>query len=154
VALGRVDSDGRPEILPECNPVASVPALTGRAGPAGPASSVPGDPSAAYQAACEAAVRGEEAAGAIRQVAAAIGRGALGMVDLLDVGLVVVGGPFCTDNVASLYLTEIERVVNAFPTARRLRHVSVERSANGQEAAAVGAASTIFHTTFTPRLRG
>ena len=118
VALGRVDSDGRPEILPECNP------------------------------------GGKESADAIRQVAAAIGRGALGMVDLLDVGLVVVGGPFCTDNVADLYLTEIERVVNDFPTARRLRHVSVERSVNGQETAAVGAASTIFHTTFTPRLRG
>jgi predicted NBD/HSP70 family sugar kinase/transposase len=158
IALGRVDADGKPEILPECNPVASVPALAQRSAPVPPGRAIPGDPSAAYHAACAAAAGdraadGSRAAAAIRQVAAAIGRGALGMVDLLDVGLVVVGGPFCTDHVADLYLTEIERVVNAFPTARRMRRVIVERSVNSQEAAAVGAASTIFHATFTPRLR-
>jgi predicted NBD/HSP70 family sugar kinase/transposase len=171
IALGRVDADGRPEILPECNPVASVPALAQRSAPVPPgrpvragwlgkqSRAIPGDPSAAYHAACAAAAAGDRAAdgsraaAAIRQVAAAIGQGALGMVDLLDVGLVVVGGPFCTDHVADLYLTEIERVVNAFPTARRMRRVIVERSVNSQEAAAVGAASTIFHATFTPRLR-
>jgi len=166
ITLGRVGSDGKPEILPECNPVASVPALAHRSAPAGAgwlgkqSRAVPGDPSAAYHAASAAAAAGDRApagsraAAAVRQVAAAIGQGALGMVDLLDVGLVVVGGPFCTDAVADLYLAEIERVVNAFPTARRMRRVIVERSVNSQEAAAVGAASTIFHATFTPRLRG
>ena len=160
IALGRVDADGRPEILPECNPVASVPALAKRSAPVPPGRAIPGDPGAAYHAACAAAAAGDRApacsraAAAVRRVAAAIGQGALGMVDLLDVGLVVVGGPFCTDAVADLYLTEIERVVNAFPTARRMRRVVVERSVNSQEAAAVGAASTIFHATFTPRLRG
>jgi predicted NBD/HSP70 family sugar kinase/transposase len=160
IALGRVGSDGRPEILPECNPVASVPALAQRSAPVPPGRAAPGDPSAAYHAACAAAAAGDRApagsraAAAVRQVAAAIGRGALGMVDLLDVGLVVVGGPFCTDAVADLYISEIERVVNTFPTARRMRRVIVERSVNGREAAAVGAASTIFHATFTPRLRG
>jgi predicted NBD/HSP70 family sugar kinase len=179
IALGRVDSDGRPEILPECNPVASVPALAQRSAPVPPvppgrppgrsagagrpvkqSRAIPGDPSAAYHAACAAAAAGDRApagsraAAAVRQVAAAIGQGAVGIVDLLDVGLLVVGGPFCTDAVADLYLTEIERVVNAFPTARRMRRVSVERSVSSQEAAAVGAASTIFHATFTPRLRG
>ena len=156
IALGRVEDDGRPKLLPECNPVASVPALAQRSAPIPPGRTVPGVPGAAYHAACTAAAGGRatggRAAAAVRQVASAIGRGALGMVDLLDVGLVVVGGPFCTDNVADLYLGEIERVVNAFPTARRLRHVVVERSVNGQETAAVGAASTIFHATFTPRL--
>lgn len=160
IALGRVDEDGRPELLPECNPVASVPALAQRSAPIPPSKSVPGDPSAAYHAACAVATAGgraaagSRAADAVRQVAAAIGQGAVGMVDLLDVGLVVVGGPFCTDAVAGLYLAEIERVVNAFPIARRMRQVIVERSVIGKEAAAVGAASTIFHATFTPRLRG
>lgn len=160
IALGRVDSDGRPKILPECNPVASVPALAHRSAPVPPGRAIPGDPSAAYHAACAAAAAGDRApagsraAAAVRQVAAAIGQGAVSMVDLLDVDLVVVGGPFCTDAVADLYLSEIERVVNAFPTARRMRRVIVERSVNSQEAAAVGAASTIFHATFTPRLRG
>jgi predicted NBD/HSP70 family sugar kinase/transposase len=160
IALGRVDANGRPEILPECNPVASVPALAQHSAPIPPSKSVPGDPSAAYHAACAVATAGvgapaeSRAADAVRQVAAAIGQGTVGMVDLLDVGLVVVGGPFCTDAVAGLYLAEIERVVNAFPIARRMRQVIVERSVIGKEAAAIGAASTIFHATFTPRLRG
>nr|WTB29184.1 hypothetical protein OG781_06480 [Streptomyces sp. NBC_00830] len=55
---------------------------------------------------------------------------------------------------ASFYLDEIARTVNDFPTARRLRRVEVEPSVLIAEAAAVGAASTIFHATFTPRLRG
>ncbi|WP_281404779.1 ROK family protein [Streptomyces malaysiensis] len=91
---------------------------------------------------------------AVRQVAGAIGRGALSLVDLLDIDLVVLGGPFFTDGVADLYTSEISRIVNDFPTARRLRRVDVERSVLSREAAAVGAASTIFHATFTPRLAG
>ncbi|MYS21456.1 hypothetical protein GA0115240_13091, partial [Streptomyces sp. DvalAA-14] len=91
---------------------------------------------------------------AIRAVAEAVGRGALGLVDLLDIDLIVLGGPFFTDDTARYYLDEISRVVNEFPTARRLRRVEVERSVLSAEAAAVGAASTIFHATFTPRLRG
>ncbi|WP_422665340.1 ROK family protein, partial [Actinacidiphila cocklensis] len=94
------------------------------------------------------------AAGALREVAGAIGRGALGLVDLLDIDLIVLGGPFFTDDAAPFYLEEIGRVVNDFPLARRLRRVEVERSVLSAEAAAVGAASTIFHATFTPRLRG
>ncbi|WP_345642647.1 hypothetical protein [Streptomyces tremellae] len=38
--------------------------------------------------------------------------------------------------------------------ARRLRRVEVEPSVLSAQAAAVGAASTIFHATFAPRLRG
>lgn len=91
---------------------------------------------------------------AVREVAGAIGRGALGVVDLLDIDLIVLGGPFFTEDVARFYLDEITRVVNDFPTARRLRRVAVEPSVLSAEAAAVGAASTIFHATFTPRLRG
>jgi hypothetical protein len=65
----------------------------------------------------------------------------------------VIGGPFFTEDVAEIYLSEVEHAVNAYPTARRLRRVRVERSVNSSEAVAVGAASTIFHSTFTPRLR-
>jgi predicted NBD/HSP70 family sugar kinase len=128
VALGRLDAEGRPEILPECNPAVHL------AEPPRPAF-------------------GHGTAPTVRQAARAIGRGALAMVDLLDVGLVVVGGPFFTGDAAEIYLTEIERAVNAYPTARRLRRVHVERSVNSSETVAVGAASTIFHATFTPRLR-
>ncbi|MFE0462940.1 ROK family protein [Kitasatospora sp. NPDC058965] len=129
VTLGRFDPDGRPEILPECNPGSYL----------GP------EPSRV--------VGRKRTRLTVHQAAKAIGKGVLSMIDLLDVGLVVIGGPFFTPDVADVYLTEIEHAVNAYPTARRLRRVRVERSVNSSEAVAVGAASTIFHSTFAPRLR-
>ena len=126
VVLGRVDPSGRPEVLPECNPASHV-------------------------LVAEPTLRRTPLT--VHQAARAIGRGTLAVIDLLDVGLVVVGGPFCTGPAAEVYLTEIERAVNDFPTARRLRRVHVERSVSIHEAAAVGAASTLFHASFTPRLR-
>ncbi|MFE1963292.1 ROK family protein [Streptomyces sp. NPDC059479] len=163
IALGRVDKDGRPEILPECNPPVSVPDLAVRRGmrPVRTASwsassgGTASGSTAAYLAVGEAAAAGDPAASAaVREVAQAVGRGALGLVDLLDIDLIVLGGPFFTEDVAGFYLDEITRTVNEFPTARRLRRVEVEPSVLSAEAAAVGAASTIFHATFTPRLRG
>ncbi|MEU3183746.1 ROK family protein [Streptomyces sp. NPDC006923] len=153
IALGRVDKDGRPEMMPECNPPVSVPDLAARGGMR-PVPTASGS-TAAYLAVGEAAAAGDPAAAAaVREVAQAVGRGALGLIDLLDIDLIVLGGPFFTDDVAAFYLDEIGRVVNEFPTARRLRRVEVEPSVLSAEAAAVGAASTIFHATFTPRLRG
>ncbi|MDX3853840.1 ROK family protein [Streptomyces sp. AK02-01A] len=153
IALGRVDKDGRPEMMPECNPPVSVPDLAVRGGMR-PVPTASGS-TAAYLAVGEAAAAGDPAAAAaVREVAQAVGRGALGLIDLLDIDLIVLGGPFFTDDVADFYLDEIARTVNEFPTARRLRRVEVEPSVLSAEAAAVGAASTIFHATFTPRLRG
>ncbi|MFD5781977.1 ROK family protein [Streptomyces sp. NPDC058220] len=153
IALGRVDKDGRPEMMPECNPPVSVPGLAVRGGMR-PVPTASGS-TAAYLAVGEAAAAGDPAAAAaVREVAQAVGRGALGLVDLLDIDLIVLGGPFFTEDVADFYLDEIARTVNEFPTARRLRRVEVEPSVLSAEAAAVGAASTIFHATFAPRLRG
>lgn len=130
VTLGRFEASGRPKILQECNP---------------------GSYDAPDRPSLPAAQRNTRLT--VQQAAKAIGRGVLSVIDLLDVGLVVVGGPFFTEEVADIYLTEIEHAVNAYPTARRLRRVRVERSVNSSEAVAVGAASTIFHSTFAPRLR-
>jgi predicted NBD/HSP70 family sugar kinase len=153
IALGRTGPDGRPEMVPECNPPVSVTEFAVRGGLPAPRSGL--GSSAAYRAVGRAAAAGDPAAAAaVRAVAAAVGRGALGLVDLLDIDLIVLGGPFFTDDTAGFYLEEIGRVVNDYPTARRLRRVEVERSVLSDEAAAVGAASTIFHATFTPRLRG
>ncbi|MBR7836596.1 ROK family protein [Actinospica durhamensis] len=130
VTLGRIDAAGRPELLPECNPASyHLVDHSLRQGGRGPKNLT------------------------VQQAAKAIGKGVLSVIDLLDVGLVVVGGPFFTEDVAHIYLTEIEHATNAYPTARRLRQVRVERSVNSSEAVAVGAASTIFHAAFTPRLR-
>lgn len=153
IALGRTGPDGRPEMVPECNPPVSVPEFAARRGL--PSAGAGLGSTAAYRAVGRAAAAGDPAAAdAIRAVAAAVGRGALGLVDLLDIDLIVLGGPFFTGDTAGYYLDEIGRMVNDFPTARRLRRVEVERSVLSDEAAAVGAASTIFHATFTPRLRG
>ncbi|MDX6354121.1 MAG: hypothetical protein QOF98_1024, partial [Streptomyces sp.] len=153
IALGRIGADGRPEMVPECNPPVSVPEFAARRGL--PTVDAALGSTAAYRAVGRAAAAGDPAAAAaVREVAGAVGRGALGVVDLLDIDLIVLGGPFFTDDTAPFYLEEIGRAVNEFPTARRLRRVEVERSVLSAEAAAVGAASTIFHATFTPRLRG
>ncbi|MEY9842602.1 ROK family protein [Streptacidiphilus sp. EB103A] len=130
VTLGRFEASGRPKILQECNP---------------------GSYDSPDRLSLPAAQRNTRLT--VQQAAKAIGRGVLSVIDLLDLGLVVVGGPFFTEEVADVYLTEIEHAVNAYPTARRLRRVRVERSVNSSEAVAVGAASTIFHSTFAPRLR-
>lgn len=134
VTLGRFDASGRPEILPECNPGSYAP------------SHAPSDQQ-------PRTLGRQRSRLTVQQAAKAVSRGVLSVIDLLDVGLVVVGGPFFTGEVADVWLTEIEHAVNAYPTARRLRRIRVERSVNSSEAVAVGAASTIFHSTFTPRLR-
>ncbi|MBS2554648.1 ROK family transcriptional regulator, partial [Catenulispora sp. NL8] len=131
VTLGRFDESGRPEILPECNPGSYAPSDQAARPPLGR----------------------QRSKLTVQQAAKAVSRGVLSVIDLLDVGLVVIGGPFFTGEVADVWLTEIEHAVNAYPTARRLRRIRVERSVNSSEAVAVGAASTIFHSTFTPRLR-
>jgi predicted NBD/HSP70 family sugar kinase len=152
IALGRTGPDGRPQMVPECNPPVSVSEFAARRGL--PASAPVRGSTAAYREVGRAAASGDGAAqAALREVAGAVGRGALGLVDLLDIDLIVLGGPFFTEDTADYYLAEIRRVVNDFPTARRLRRVEVEPSVLSAEAAAVGAASTIFHATFTPRLR-
>ena len=130
VTLGRLDASGRRELIPECD-----------AGNPTPPDQPPRHPT------------GERRRLSLQQAAKAIGKGALSVIDLLDIGLVVLGGPFFTDEVADTFLSEIEHAVNAYTVARRLRRVRVERSFNSSEAVAVGAASTIFHATFTPRLR-
>ncbi|GAA2675339.1 hypothetical protein GCM10010400_42190 [Streptomyces aculeolatus] len=153
VALGRTQAGGRPEVLPECNPPLGLSRLAARHG--FPLDAAAAGTTAGYRTVTEAAAAGDPAAtAAVRDLARAVGQGTTGLVDLLDIDLVVLGGPFFTDPAAPLYLSHIGEMVNDFPTARRLRHVDVERSVLGPEAAAVGAASTIFHAAFTPRLRG
>ncbi|MFE2181728.1 ROK family protein [Streptomyces sp. NPDC059455] len=97
VALERVGADGRPEILPECNPPVSVPGTAARLGLAlGPRAAH--DPREAHRVVSAAAGAGDPVAEkAMRHVAGAIGRGALSLVDLLDIDLIVLGGAFFTD---------------------------------------------------------
>jgi predicted NBD/HSP70 family sugar kinase/transposase len=146
-ALGRLTPEGGPQMVPECAPMSAVVAKAADAGLDVPAEG-------AHAAVCAAAARGDErAAGAVRDVARVVARGAVGMTDLYDTDLLIVGGPAVPPEVAELYLSEISSAVNRFPMARRVRRVRVAYSTLGDAAAAVGAAAGVFHTTFAPRLR-
>ncbi|MGW6199409.1 ROK family protein [Kribbella sp. NPDC055110] len=152
--MGEWDPVDGPRMIPECNPTASLPVIAGEFG------YVETDPSATdearrYRAVCKAAAAGDAAAvQAVTQVARVIGQGAVGLVDLLDIDLVVLGGPAYSKEISEILLTEIGRAVNAHPVARETRPVVVEESMLQTDAAAVGAASTIFHDAFTPRVSG
>ncbi|HWD82609.1 MAG TPA: ROK family transcriptional regulator [Kribbella sp.] len=152
--VGEWDAENGPRMLPECNPTASLPVI---AAEFGYVETDPGatDEATRYKAVCHAAAAGDEAAvRAVRQVAQVIGQGAVGLVDLLDLDLVVLGGPAFGKEISEIFLTEIGRAVNAHPVAREARPVAVEESMLQKDAAAVGAASTIFHDAFTPRVSG
>ena len=152
--MGEWDEQGGPRMLAECNPTASLPVIAAGFG------YVETDPDATdearrYKAACKAAASGDEAAQrAVSQVASVIAQGAVGLVDLLDIDLIVLGGPAFAPEIAGVFLTEIDRAVNAYPIAKGTRTVAVEESMLQADAAAVGAASTIFHDAFTPRVGG
>ncbi|MFJ2648162.1 ROK family protein [Streptomyces sp. NPDC087420] len=147
-ALGRVAPGGGPEMVPECAPMSAVVARAREAGLTVPGGEV------TYDTVCGAAANGDaRAAGAIRDVARVVARGAVAMTDLYDTELMIVGGPAVPPEVAELYLAEISGAVNRFPMARRVRTVRVTYSTLSASAAAVGAAASVFHMAFAPRLR-
>lgn len=152
--VGEWDAENGPRLVPECNPTASLPVIAADFG------YVETDPNATdeasrYKAVCHAAAAGDQAAvQAVRQVARVIGQGAVGLVDLLDIDLLVLGGPAFGKEISEIFLAEIGRAVNGHPLARETREVVVEESMLLKDAAAVGAASTIFHDAFTPRVSG
>ncbi|MEV8394607.1 MULTISPECIES: ROK family protein [unclassified Streptomyces] len=146
IRAGLLTDEGGPRMVAECAPISGVVDQARAAGLMVPQ----GD--GAYDWVCEAAARGDERAVAVvENVAGTVALGAVGIIDLLDVELLVVGGPAVLQSVADLYLGRIAAAVNRFPVARRVRDVHVAQSRPNQ-AAAVGAASSVFHSAFTPRL--
>jgi predicted NBD/HSP70 family sugar kinase len=152
--MGEWDEQSGPRMMAECNPTAGLPIIAEGFG------YVETDPNATdeakrYKAVCKAAAEGNEAAQkAVTQVASVIAQGAVGLVDLLDIDLIVLGGPAFAKEIRGALLSEIDRAVNSYPIAKGTRTVAVEESMLQADAAAVGAASTIFHDAFTPRVGG
>ncbi|GAA3414132.1 ROK family protein [Streptosporangium vulgare] len=147
IATGWLTPEGGPTLVPECAPTSTVVERARAAGMVVP----PGD--AAYEWVCAAAGSGDRRAVAvIDEVARVIGLGAAGLIDLLDVELLIIGGPAVLPAVADIYHRQITAAVNGFPMARHLREVEVARSHLNRAAAAVGAASSVFHEVFTPSL--
>ncbi|MFD7225760.1 ROK family protein [Streptomyces sp. NPDC059892] len=146
IRAGLLTDEGGPRMVAECAPMSAVVEQAGEAGLMVPR----GD--GAYDWVCEAAARGDDrAVTVLENVARTVALGAVGIIDLLDVELLVVGGPAVLPSVADLYLGQISAAVNRFPVARRVRDVHVAQSRPNQ-AAEVGAASSVFHSAFTPRL--
>lgn len=152
--MGEWDGEGGPRMMAECNPTASLPVIAAGFGYVETDASAT-DEAKRYKAVCKAAAEGDDAARkAVTQVARVIAQGAVGMVDLLDIDLIVLGGPAYEKEIAATLISEIDRAVNSFPIAKGTRTVAVEESMLQTDAAAVGAASTIFHDAFTPRVGG
>ncbi|MFI6319487.1 hypothetical protein ACIBG8_18285 [Nonomuraea sp. NPDC050556] len=75
----------------------------------------------------------------------------MSIVNMLDIDLLVLGGPELRE-VGERYREAIDRAVGTRALARRLHAVRVETSPIAADAAAIGAASLVFHATYAPRL--
>ncbi|GII76298.1 sugar kinase [Sphaerisporangium rufum] len=100
---------------------------------------------------CAAAAAGDPLARAVvGEAAARVADAAVGIVNLLDIDLLILGGPALRE-VAGVYHEAVSRAVATRPLARRLHQVRVELS-QVEDAAAIGAASLVFHAAYAPRL--
>lgn len=143
IQIGRLDEKGIPMLVRECNPTAALPEIARELGYTGRAET--------FRQMCEEVGAGEPAAvRAAQQIADVIALGAVALIDLLDLPLVVIGGPVFQPELRQIVISTVERAVNSVPTARSARNVVVESSVLETEAGAIGAASSIFHGSFTP----
>jgi predicted NBD/HSP70 family sugar kinase len=146
IQIGQLDERGRPTLVRECNPTTAIPEIAYELGYTGAARS--------YAEMCREVGRGvPEAVEAAHRVADVIARGAVGLIDLLDLPMMVVGGPAFEPELREIVLRALDAAVNSIPTARTARHVTVELSVLEGEAGAIGAASSIFHGAFAPSVR-
>lgn len=101
-----------------------------------------------------AALAGDRVAGeALAVPARMLGKAVVGLVNLLDLQMVVLGGKTFGE-AGGIYLEEVERSLREtilYPDRRRVR---AELSGAGEHAGAVGAASLILHAAYSPRMGG
>ncbi|MFD4691613.1 ROK family transcriptional regulator [Streptomyces sp. NPDC058463] len=92
-----------------------------------------------------------DARGTIRAVAALVADAAVSIVNLLDVDLLLIGGPALRET-ADAFRDAMAEAVDTRSFNRRLHDVRVEIAPMGADAAAIGAASLVFHSTYAPTL--
>lgn len=80
-----------------------------------------------------------------------LGSAVASLVNVLDVGQVIIGGP-AVDHGPDLYLGPIQTAVATKPIARQIQSVGVRRSDLGERGAVVGAAAMIFQEAYGPNL--
>jgi predicted NBD/HSP70 family sugar kinase len=106
-----------------------------------------------YTKLCRSARFGDRAAlDTIQLASRRIGQAALSAVNLLDTARIVLGGE-ALRGIEEILRTEIDRQVNGYSIARKVRTVNVEPSIIGEDAGAVGAASLVLHGNYAPGWR-
>jgi glucokinase-like ROK family protein len=135
-----------------CAPRAVVRAVSERLTNGEPSSLPAGDEGLDFKAVAQAAGQGDELAlEELRRSAYLLGCGVVGLVNMLDVELVVLGGAGFR-GVGELYRTEVELVVRERVIGHERRGPRVELSTAGEDAGAVGAASLLLDAMYAPRL--
>jgi predicted NBD/HSP70 family sugar kinase len=105
-----------------------------------------------HEAVCVAAAAGDRLARSVLDRAIRhLSDAAVTVTNVLDVELLVLGGP-ALGAVGGLYREALAEALARRPIARHVHQVSVSLSPAGGGAAAVGAASLVFHHAFAPQL--
>jgi glucokinase-like ROK family protein len=132
--------------------VESVALSLSRDGAGRPASGLREDPHGLdFETVSRAARAGDEvAAREIERSAYLLGCGVVGLVNMLDIELVVLGGK-AFRNVGDIYRKVVEEVVRARVIGPERRTVRIELSTAGEDAGAVGAASLLLDAIYAPQ---
>jgi len=105
-----------------------------------------------HEAVCAAAAEGDPLArSVVDTVAGHLSDVAVGVANILDVELMVLGGP-ALGAVGEIYREAMAEALARRPIARRVHQTSVSLSPAGSDAGALGAASLVFHRSFAPQL--
>jgi glucokinase-like ROK family protein len=135
-----------------CAPRAVVGAVSERLGRGESSTLASGRGDMEFEAIAVAALGGDRIAREeIQRSAYLLGCGVVGLVNMLDVELVVLGGRGFR-RVGEIYRDVIEEVVRERVIGPEKRAARIELSTAGEDAGAVGAASLLLDATYTPRL--
>jgi predicted NBD/HSP70 family sugar kinase len=105
-----------------------------------------------HAALCTAAYKGDPLArSVVDRVAGQLADVAVGIANMLDIELIVLGGP-ALGPVGEVYRAAVDEALESRPIARRIHQTRVSLSPAAQDAGAVGAASLVFHRSFAPQL--
>ena len=105
-----------------------------------------------HEAVCLAAAEGDPLArSVVDKTAGYLSDVAVSVANVLDVELMVLGGP-ALGAVGEIYRAAVAEALARRPIARRVHQVPVSLSPAGSSAGAIGAASLVFHRSYAPQL--
>lgn len=112
------------------------------------------EPGDAFARACRRAAAGDQVASEeLERAGARLGATLAGLVDLLDLELVVLGGS-ALEEARAVYLPAVSGAVQNTTLWRDRREVGVVASSIGRGVGAVGAAAVVLHKHFAPQTSG